>query len=81
MKENNFKRANSKSSEEKKEFKLSHTILKVMPQHYLECHSILRHMKIRDTKNKLLYTLNFFRAVQKRLALELQEFAGREVVA
>ena len=52
-----------------------------MPQHYLECHSILRHMKIRDTKNKLLYTLNFFRAVQKRLALELQEFAGREIVA
>jgi hypothetical protein len=38
-------------------------------------------MKIRDTKNKLLYTLNFFRAVQKRLALELQEFAGREIVA
>ena len=81
MKENNFKRVNSSTSQNDKEFKMSHTILKVMPQHYLECHSILRHMKIRDTKNKLLYTLNFFRAVQKRLTLDLQEFAGREVVA
>ena len=36
-------------------------------------------MKQRDTKTKLLYVLNFYRSVQKRIALELREFCGREV--
>ncbi len=42
---------------------------------------VLRHLRTKDTKTKLLYTLNFFRAVQKRIALDLREFAGREVVS
>ena len=42
---------------------------------------MLRHLKIRDTKTKVLYTLNFFRAVQKRLALDLREYADKEIVS
>ena len=38
-------------------------------------------MRIRDTKTKLIYALNFFRAVQKRIALDLREFAGREIIS
>jgi hypothetical protein len=38
-------------------------------------------MQIRDTKTKLLYVLNFFRAIQKRMALDLREFAGHEVIS
>jgi hypothetical protein len=38
-------------------------------------------MKMRDNKTKLLYVLNFFRSVQKRITLELREFAGQEVVS
>ena len=36
-------------------------------------------MKMKDTKTKLLYVLNFFRSIQKRLTLELREFSGKEV--
>jgi len=35
---------------------------------------------MRDAKNKLLQILNFFRSVQKRIVLELKEFARREVI-
>jgi hypothetical protein len=35
---------------------------------------------MRDAKNKLLQILNFFRSVQKRVVLELKEFARREVI-
>lgn len=40
----------------------------------------LKHMKMRQTKNRLLKILNFYRSLQKRIAQELQEFAGREAV-
>lgn len=35
-------------------------------------------MKSRDNKTKILYALNFCRAIQKRLALDLREFGTRE---
>ena len=57
------------------------SLLRSLPRHYLESLFILRHMKMRDTKTKLLYVLNFFRSIQKRLALDLREFAGREIVS
>lgn len=34
----------------------------------------------RDKKNQLLYTLNAFRAIQKRITLELREFGSRDRV-
>jgi hypothetical protein len=57
------------------------SILRILPHHYIHAQHTLRHMQIRDTKTKLLYTLNFFRAIQKRLALDLREFAGRDIVS
>jgi hypothetical protein len=41
---------------------------------------ILKYLKARDSKIKLLYTLNAFRAVQKRLCLELREMGSRDRV-
>ena len=35
-------------------------------------------MKSRDYKIKLLYCLNYFRSIQKRLMLDLREFGTRE---
>lgn len=37
--------------------------LRVLPRHYLHSLHTLRHMRLRDTKTKLLYVLNFFRAI------------------
>ena len=35
-------------------------------------------MKSRDAKTKILYVLNFYRSIQKRIALDLREFGSRE---
>lgn len=37
--------------------------------------------KAREEKTKLLYTLNAFRSIQKRIALELRELATRDRVS
>lgn len=37
-------------------------------------------MQSRDNKIKLLYGLNYFRSIQKRLMLDLREFGTRERV-
>ena len=37
-------------------------------------------MDSRDAKTKLLYSLNYFRSIQKRLMLDLREFGTRERV-
>ena len=52
--------------------------LKYLPQHLINAFYNLRHMKARDYKIKLLYCLNYFRAIQKRMALDLKEFGTRE---
>lgn len=38
-------------------------------------------VKAREHKTKLLYTLNAFRSIQKRIALELRELASRDRVS
>jgi hypothetical protein len=35
-------------------------------------------MKSRDAKTRVLYALNYFRAIQKRMALDLREFGTRD---
>jgi len=52
--------------------------LRNTPQHLLVSYFTLRYMKSRDNKTKIMYALNFCRAVQKRLALDLREFGTRE---
>jgi hypothetical protein len=37
-------------------------------------------MQIRDSKNRLLKILNFYRSIQKRIVLELKEFSRREII-
>jgi hypothetical protein len=49
-----------------------------MAAHLLTAYNILRYMTSRDCKTRIMYTLNYFRAVQKRLALDLREFATRD---
>ena len=57
---------------------MSKTGLRMTPQHLLVSFFTLRYMKTRDNKTKILYALNFCRAVQKRLCLDLREFGTRE---
>lgn len=54
--------------------------LRKLPLHIVQCYLTLKHMKMRDAKNRLLQILNFYRSIQKRIVLELKEFARREVV-
>jgi hypothetical protein len=55
--------------------------LSYLPQHLIHAFYVLRHMRSRDSKMRLMYCLNFFRSVQKRMALDLREFGSRERVA
>jgi len=58
----------------------SHSVLRRLPVHLVQCYLTLKHMKMRDSKTRLLKILNFYRSVQKRIVLELKEFSRREVV-
>jgi hypothetical protein len=49
-------------------------------QHLLFSNYLLTCLKARDHKTELLYTLNAFRAVQKRIAIELRELGSRDRV-
>lgn len=51
-----------------------------LPQHLLYSLYMLKYLKVRDAKTKLLYTLNAFRAVQKRVTLEIREMGTRDRV-
>jgi len=46
--------------------------------HLLFALYIMRYSKARDSKIKLLHTLNAFRAVQKRLAVEMMQMGTRD---
>lgn len=59
---------------------LSRSGLRNIPQHLLVSFFTLRYMRSRDNKTKILYALNFCRAIQKRLSLDLREFGTRERV-
>ena len=52
--------------------------LKATPQHLLVSYYTLRFMKSKDAKTRILYALNYFRAMQKRISLDLREFGTRE---
>ena len=58
----------------------SNSYLRKLPAHLVQCYMTLKHMRMRDNKNKILKVLNFYRSVQKRITMELREFSGREVV-
>jgi len=59
---------------------MSRSGLRSTPHHLLVSFFTLRYMKSRDNKTKILYALNFNRAIQKRLCLDLREFGTRERV-
>lgn len=50
------------------------------PQHLLFAYYLLVCLKARESKTKLLYSLNAFRAIQKRVTLELRELGSRDRV-
>ena len=52
--------------------------LRILPSHLLSAYYTLRFIKSRDAKTKILYTLNYFRAIQKRIAIDLREFGTRD---
>jgi hypothetical protein len=41
--------------------------LRRLPAHLVQCYLTLKHMKMRDNKNRILKILNFYRSVQKRI--------------
>ena len=49
-------------------------------QHLLFAHYLLSALSARESKTKLLYTLNAFRSVQKRISLDLRELGTRDRV-
>ena len=49
-------------------------------QHLLFAHYLLSAVTARESKTKLLYILNAFRSIQKRLCLDLREFGTRDRV-
>jgi hypothetical protein len=51
-----------------------------IPQHLLFANYLLQCLSAREQKTKLLYTLNTFRAIQRRLTLELREMGTRDKV-
>ena len=61
-----------------KEAAAQKTVLKTTPQHLLVSYYTLRFMQSKDSKTRILYTLNFFRSIQKRISFDLREFGTRE---
>mmetsp|Transcript_29206 Transcript_29206/g.44021 ORF Transcript_29206/g.44021 Transcript_29206/m.44021 type:complete len:107 (-) Transcript_29206:3424-3744(-) len=57
---------------------VSKTSLFNLPQHLIISHNTLRYMHSRELKTKILYSLNYFRSIQKRVMLDLREFGTRE---
>jgi hypothetical protein len=51
-----------------------------VPEHLLQSAYLLQCLRARDFSTKLLYTLNAFRAIQRRLSLELREMGSRDRV-
>jgi len=52
--------------------------LRYLPHHLLVSLGSLTYLHSRESKTKLIYILNYFRATQKRLAIDLREFATRD---
>lgn len=54
--------------------------MKFLPAHLIVSYYTLRFINSKDAKTRILYNLNYFRSIQKRLALDLREFGTRERV-
>lgn len=64
----------------KKQDQTAKNSLFTLQQHLVQSHNTLRYMDSRDSKTKILYSLNYFRAIQKRLMMDLREVGTRERV-
>ena len=51
-----------------------------IPKHLLNSLYLLRTLRARASKTKLMYTVNAFRAIQRRLSLDLREMGTRDRV-
>jgi len=51
-----------------------------IPSHLLLSTYLLQCLKAREEKTKLLYTLNTFRSIQRRITIELREMGTRDRV-
>lgn len=51
-----------------------------LPDHLIHAYYMLRHLRIRDYKVKIMYTLNYFRSIQRKLAFDLNEMDTRDTV-
>jgi hypothetical protein len=74
----NFPYAMNVSFMQTKTKKRNSNILFNMPDHLVQAYYLLRHLNLRDYKIKIQYIANYFRSVQKRLALELDEMETRD---
>lgn len=48
-----------------------------IPNNLIKAYYTMRYLRSRDCKVRLLHTLNYFRSVQKRMALDLKELFTR----
>lgn len=51
-----------------------------LPEHLVHTYYMLRHLKIRDYKVKIMYALNYYRSVQRRLTFDMHEMSTRDTV-
>lgn len=70
--------SDEKTQQSKLSTDLGKASLKFLPHHLLVSLGSLTFLNSREGKIKLIYILNYFRAIQKRLAIDLREFATRD---
>jgi hypothetical protein len=51
-----------------------------LPEHLVHIFYMLRHLRIRDHKVKIMYALNYYRSVQRRLTFDMHEMSTRDTV-
>jgi len=51
-----------------------------LPDHLIHAYYMLRHLRIRDYKVKIMYALNYYRSIQRRMAFDLHEMSTRDRV-
>jgi len=74
----NMKLKNNEEMSKTQKQLLHRTSLLNIQQNLVQSHSILRYMNSRQAKTNILYCLNYFRSIQKRLMIDLREFGTRE---
>lgn len=55
-------------------------LLETTPSHFVKVLYLMQHLKARDHKIRIISYLNYFRAIQRRFALDMREFGSRERV-